>query len=397
MQNYKSIKVKIKNEVQEKLVTNGSDDTEDVYSAIDECIQRESHRTYMPHEDKLQLRKEIYYAIKGLDVLSEIMEDKGISEIMVNGPDRIFIEKDGKLSPSKKCFDSVETLNEIIQKIVAYANRTVNLASPIVDARLPDGSRVNVVLSPISLDGPILTIRRFPEKPLTVEKLIEIGAINDEIVKFLRDAVNAKYNILISGGTGAGKSTLLNTLSSFIPPTERIITIEDSAELKIQGIDNLVRLETRNSNTDGCSEITIRDLIKAALRMRPSRVIVGEVRGAEAIDMLQAFSIGMDGSMSTIHANSAVDALSRLETLIMLNSENIPLNAIRRQISSSVDILIQLSRQRDSSRKLIEIREVLEYMDGVISTNLLYEFRNGQFIKKNELKNTFKMERAGIM
>lgn len=393
----KKIKNKIKTEVQNRLVTFESQDNESVFELIDECVQRESHNRFLSIEQRKHLRNEIYYSIKEFDVLSEIMEDDEISEIMVNGPDRIFIEKNGVLSLSDKQFDSMESLSEIIQKIVSYANRTVNLASPIVDARLPDGSRVNVVLPPISLDGPILTVRRFPEMPFTVEKLINVGAVNEEIIDFLKKAVMAKYNILISGGTGTGKSTFLNALSSFIPTDERIITIEDSAELRIQGIDNLVRLETRNSNADGENEITIRDLIKAALRMRPSRVVVGEVRGNEAIDMLQAFSIGMDGSMSTIHANSSVDALLRLETLIMLSSENIPLNAIRRQIASSVDILIQLSRQRDSSRKLVEIREVSEYCDGVIGTNLLYEFKNGQFVKRNELANTFKMERAGCI
>lgn len=400
----KELRLKIKKAVQEQLVLLPDSDSGVVFELIDENINK-YYREVMPEEGsekviserKEVLRNRIYHSIRGLDIVSELLEDDSISEIMINGPDSIFIEKSGRLEKTDYKFDSEEILKDIIQKIVAKANRSVNMASPIVDARLMDGSRVNVVLDPISLDGPILTIRRFPKNPLTTEELIACGAINEEISEFLKKIVRAKYNIIISGGTGSGKTTLLNVMSSYIDRDERIITIEDSAELIIQGISNLVRLETRNSNVDGCKEITIRDLIKASLRMRPSRVLVGEVRGDEAIDMLQAFSIGADGSMSTIHANSASDALSRLETLVMLNSDNIPLMALRRQVASSVDIIIQLSRQYDYSRKLVEIREVEDCIDGYIRTNLLYEYRDGKFIKVNELINDYKLKRAGII
>jgi len=359
-------------------------------------------------EEKKYLCIEIFNSIRGLDVLEEYLKDDSISEIMVNGYKNIFIERKGRLYKSDKVFDSAETLSDIIQKIVALANRTVNMASPIVDARLMDGSRVNVVLDPISLDGPALTIRRFPNVPMGVNELIMAGAVNEEIMEFLKKLVRAKYNILISGGTGSGKTTFLNIISGFIDETERIITIEDSAELKLMGIKNLVRLETRNSNMNSCSEITIRDLIKSALRMRPDRIIVGEVRGEEAIDMLQSMNVGIDGSLSTIHANSGHDALSRLEVMIMLNKD-IPLKAIRRQIESGVDIIIQLSRLRDSSRKLISIEEVTGMKDDTIITSVLYRFTEdkisedgdntvrGYFEKVNDIQRDYKLRKAGFL
>lgn len=391
------LKNEIKKVVQNKLISYPVADDATVYALIDSQIFSESRNRVISIEDRVRLRKAVFYSIRGLDVLSELLEDDGITEIMINGHKKIFIEKDGKIEKTDRAFESVAALNDIIQKIVAGANRTVNMSSPIVDARLLDGSRVNVVLEPVSIDGPSLTIRKFSKAPLSINRLIEIGAINRELADFLRKIVVTKHNLIISGGTGSGKTTMLNALSSFIPEDERIITIEDSAELKIQGISNLVRLETRNSNVEGCKEISIRDLIKTALRMRPNRIIVGEVRGEEAIDMLQAFSVGADGSMSTIHANSASDALSRLETLVMLNSENIPLNALRRQIASSVDIIIQLSRQNDGSRKLVEIREVCDFEDDCIKTSLLYEYKNGKYIKQNEIRNTYKLNKARIV
>jgi len=393
---YKEIKLAIKNSVQQELIESDSIDDEEVYRLIDQCISNKSHEKYISLADKLSLRSDIFYAIRGLDVLSELLNDDEITEIMVNGYEKIFIEKKGRLFLSEKSFDSKELLQDMIQKIVALSNRTVNMSSPIVDARLEDGSRVNVVLEPVSLDGPILTIRRFPQNPLTMERLINLGAINEEVADFLKILVKAKYNILISGGTGSGKTTFLNALSGFIPCHERIITIEDSAELKIQNIDNLVRLETRNTNVEGCKEISIRDLIKTALRMRPDRIIVGEVRGEEAIDMLQAFNVGQDGSLSTIHANSAEDALSRLETLVMLNSDNIPLNALRRQIASGVDLIIQLSRYSDFSRRISQIMEVNGMNGDFIRTKILYEFKENELRKCNDMENRLKVEKAGF-
>ena len=316
---------------------------------------------------------------------------------MVNSENMIFYEKNGKLLNSYKCFDSKEQLLDIIRKIVSDANRTVNVSSPIVDARLKNGSRVNVVLEPVSINGPTLTIRRFPKNPITAEKLIMTGSISEEIVNFLRKAVFAGYNIIISGSTGSGKTSFLNILTSFIPKDERIITIEDSAELKIMGIENLVRLESRNATSDGTNEITIRDLIKAALRMRPDRIIVGEVRGDESIDMIQSFTVGQEGSMSTIHANSAEDALYRLEMLMMLGKIEMPLAAIRRQISIGVDLIVHLGRLKSGERKLLEICEVTGMDGDSIATNTLYKYKGNEFIKLSDMKNTYKLEKACIL
>lgn len=388
----KNQKLEVKTLVQERLIRQGNLNDNETLKIIDECIEQSVSN--ISSFEKQGLRNSVFYSIRGLDVLEELISDESITEIMVNGENSIFYEKSGRLINSGISFDSRDQLKDIIQKIVSGANRVVNMSSPIVDARLEDGSRVNVVLEPISLEGPILTIRRFPTDPLTAEKLISIGSVSEEIIVFLRKLVYAGYNILVSGGTGSGKTTILNILSSFVPKDERIITIEDSAELRIVGIENLVRLEARNANTDGCSEITIRDLIKSALRMRPDRLIVGEVRGDEAIDMVQAFSVGADGSMSTIHSNSAEDAIYRLEMLMMLGGIDMPVNAIRRQISIGVDIIIQLGRLKDKSRKLLEIREITGYVDGNITTSLLYSFREGEFVKHNELSNTFKLEKS---
>ena len=400
---YTEKKSLVKEKVQEKLLILGEGGDDETLKTIDDVIESECEDLSLT--DKTTLRNKVFYSIRGLDVLEELISDEGITEIMVNGEKNIFYEKNGSLIDSHKCFDSREQLLDIIQKIVSEANRTVNRTSPIVDARLRDGSRVNVVLEPISLDGPTLTIRRFPEDPLTAEKLIRIGAVSEEIISMLRKLVYAGYNILISGSTGSGKTTFLNILSSFIPKDERIITIEDSAELKIMGIKNLVRMEARNASTDGTCEITIRDLIKAALRMRPDRIIVGEVRGEEAIDMLQSFTVGQEGSMSTIHANSAEDALYRLEMLMMLGSVDMPLNAIRRQISIGVDIIIQLGRLKGGDRRLMEIIEVIGMEEGRIKTNVLYKFGTANvdsdsgvcsnFEKCGEVINTYKLEKAG--
>ncbi|MBR5765374.1 MAG: CpaF family protein [Lachnospiraceae bacterium] len=376
----------------------------EVLTLIDERIRLKTRQHVMQLSEKLAIRKEVFNSIRRLDVLQELIDDPGITEIMVNGMHSIFIEKDGSLRDTGRAFDSADRLMDIIQQIVAGANRTVNAASPIVDARLDDGSRVNVVLSPVALNGPILTIRRFPKVPMSGKRLVDTGSVSREALEFLEMLVRAKYNILISGGTGAGKTTMLGVLSGAIPANERIITIEDSAELTIQGIDNLVSLEARNANIKGCDPISIRDLIKTALRMRPDRIIVGEVRGAESIDMLQAMNVGQDGSMSTIHANSAKDALSRLETMMLLNTD-IPIYALRRQMASGIDFLVHLSRLRDGSRKVIEIREITGCSDNEIHSHNIYRFEEtgevkgkvqGGLVKAGDIENTDKLKRAGI-
>ena len=365
-----------------------------------------SRQQYMSIQDKQEIIQAIFNSMRRLDVLQPIIEDKTVTEIMVNGPDNIFIEKEGKIMRLETAFESRERLEDVIQSIVAKVNRTVNEASPMVDARLSDGSRVSVVLPPIALNGPILTIRKFPEKPITMEQLIEFGSITEEASEMLKALVKAKYNIFISGGTGSGKTTFLNALSSFIPEDERIITIEDSAELQISGIDNIVRLETRNANTEGKGEITIRQLIKTSLRLRPERIIVGEVRGEEALDMLQAMNTGHDGSLSTGHANSTEDMLSRLETMV-LSAAQMPLEAIRQQIASAIDIIIHLSRIRDKSRKVMEISEVVGYINGKIRLNPLFVYEEeGETADKrvvgslkrtsNDLVNRYKLKMAGI-
>lgn len=400
-------KQEIKHAVQEQLCLKEDASDEEVIAIIDICIQTDSRSHILSLEHKKEIRRELFNAIKRLDVIQTLIEDDSVTEIMVNGVSKIFVERRGRLEDSGKRFESTERLHDIIQQIIAGANRTVNRSSPIVDARLPDGSRVNAVLDPIAINGPILTIRRFPEKPIDAKMLVKMESISEEGLEFLKILVIAGYNILISGGTGAGKTTFLNVLTGFIPYDERLITIEDSAELKIQGIENLVRLEARTATAEGCKEIAIRDLIRTALRMRPDRIIVGEVRGAEAIDMLQALNVGQDGSLSTIHANSAKDALSRLETMIMLHTE-IPLMALRRQIVSGIDLIIHLGRMRDKSRKVLEIRELNGIVNNEIETRILFSFEEteektsdqekviGKLIKSNTLTHTLKLKRAGI-
>ena len=351
----------------------------------------------------------VFESIRGLGVLGQIIADSDITEVMINGFDHIFVEKAGRLSMLENHFESKQELETVITKFVSQSGRAVNESEPIVDTHLEDGSRVNVVMPPVALNGPIVTIRRFPKEAMTVQKLIQYGSITPEVAEVLQLLVSARYNIFVSGGTGSGKTTFLNALSNFIPRDERVITIEDSAELQIRHVDNLVRLETRNAGPDGKGAITIRDLIKSALRMRPDRIVVGEVRGAEALDMLQAMNTGHDGSLSTGHANSTVDMLRRLETMVLQGAEGLPLEAIRQQIASAVDIIIHLSRLRDKSRKTLEIVEILGYDPTAreFIINPLYTFREtaestknkvvGRLIRtENPMKNTQKLETAGI-
>lgn len=351
-----------------------------------------------------ELRQYLFHSLRKLDVLQELLDDPEITEIMVNGADHIFYEKKGRLFASDRKFTSKEKLNDVIQQIAAGNNRMVNEASPIVDTRLPDGSRVNVVLSPISIDGSAVSIRKFPSKPLEMEDLIRMGTVSEKAAELLKILVCAGFNLFISGGTGSGKTTVLNALSQYIPKEERIITIEDSAELQLIGKPNLVRLETRNANTEGVLPITIRDLIRTALRMRPNRLIVGECRGAEALDVLQAMNTGHDGSLSTGHANSCRDMLSRLETMVLMGME-LPLTAIRSQIASGIDVLVHLGRMRDGSRKILAITELAEYKDGEIRLNDIYRFEEsgksrhcveGSLRHVGTLEHTEKLKRAGV-
>ena len=363
---------------------------------------------YLSADEKNQLTKRVFSSIRGLGILDDLLADEDITEIMINDYNVIFIEKAGRIMRhTGSCFESPNQLDDIIQKIVGKAGREVNLANPIVDARLEDGSRVNVVLPPITLGGPSMTIRRFPKEPMTMEKLIGYGSITPEIAGFLEMLVKAKYNIFISGGTGSGKTTFLNALSNYIPKDERLCTIEDSAELQIVGVDNIIRMETRNANTSGSGRITIKDLIKNSLRQRPDRIIVGEVRGEEALDMLQAMNTGHDGSLSTGHANSSKDMLARLETMVLQGQSGFPLEAIKQQIGSAVDIIVHLSRMRDHSRKVMEISEVIGYENGEIVLNPLYQFVENEYSTYESVKgcltptgnlmvNTHKLVAAGL-
>lgn len=378
---------------------------EKVLELIDRSLLEHPDIGYVSLEGRIRLRKELFNAVRRMDVLSDLLEDDSITEIMINGYDQIFVEKDGRIQSFSQSFESEDCLASIIQQIVAGCNRLVNEAVPIVDARLPDGSRVNVVLPPVALDGPTMTIRKFPKEKMTMERLIELGALDEETAGFLKLLVKARYNIFVSGGTGAGKTTFLNALSDYIPKTERIITIEDSAELQLRDVENLVRMETRNSNVEGENAITIRDLIKASLRMRPDRVIVGEVRDSAAIDMLTAMNTGHDGSLSTGHANSAYDMITRLESMVLMGIE-LPMEAVRRQIASAVDIIIHLGRLRDGSRKVTEICEVTGIENGQVQLTSLYEFEEqaekgrktvqGYLKKKAALQNKEKLKRAGL-
>ncbi len=356
---------RLKEQVLERLDLSRDMSDEEVLEIIDEVILDSSREQYLSLPDKKWLRKALFDAMRRLDILQELVDDPDITEIMINGADHIFIEKEGRLTEWNKRFSSKQRLEDLIQQIVSFSNRAVSKAHPIADARLPDGARVNIVLDPVALNGPIVTIRRFPRQPITMERLIAWGSVTEEAADFLREAVAAGRNLFISGGTGSGKTTFLNALSQFIPEQERVITIEDNAELQIRQVSNLVSLEARNANTEGTGEITIRDLIRTALRMRPDRIIVGEVRGSEAVDMLQAMNTGHDGSLSTGHANSTADMLSRLEMMVLMGMD-IPLEAIRRQIASAIDLFIHLGRLPDGSRKVLEISEVSGYEKGSI-------------------------------
>lgn len=403
--NYLDWKQRLRQEILEQLDFGRELEDEEVLEQIDKAILDREELRRMPVDISSRLRLDLFDSLRRLDILQNLVEDAGITEIMINGPDNVFIEREGRLSRLDTGFESVEKLKDVIQQIVAGCNRVVNEASPIVDARLKNGARVNVVLSPIALNGPIVTIRRFPDKPITMEGLIQKNSLPLQVAEFLKKLVTAKYNIFISGGTGSGKTTFLNVLSGFIPKDERIITIEDSAELQLQGIQNLVCLETRNSNVEGCQEITIRDLIKSSLRMRPDRIIVGEVRGAEASDMLQCLNTGHEGSMSTGHANSAGDMLLRLENMILM-AMDIPLEAIRRQIASGIDVIVHLGRLRDRSRRVLEIVEVTGYSEGQYLLNTLYQFEEegedadgnvqGRLAEKASLVQIRKLKAAGF-
>lgn len=402
---FENCKENCKREIRNRIDYSREVTDDEIHEIIDELVIKEGKKSSLSILEREQLGKELFYAIRKLDLLQELIEDDDITEIMINGTENIFIERQGRLLAYEKKFQEKEKLEDVIQQIVAQCNRTVNEANPIVDARLENGSRVNIVLSPIALNGPIVTIRRFSDDPITMEQLLAFGSLSQEAIEFLKKLVISGYNIFISGGTGSGKTTFLNALSQYIPKDERVITIEDSAELQLREIPNLVRMETRNANVEGCREITIRDLIKASLRMRPDRIIVGEVRGAEALDMLQCLNTGHDGSLSTGHANSAQDMLSRLETMTLMGMD-LPLSAIRRQMASGIDIIVHLGRLRDKTRKVLEIAEIVDFVGEEILINPIFEFEEtgessfgkveGQLLKVGELQHKEKWYRAGL-
>lgn len=405
MERYEQCRQTVEEGLRQKIDLSREVSDEEVREMIDEMVIHCSRQYALSLKDRQQLGREIFDAIRRMDILQELVEEEEVTEIMINGTQGIFIERKGRLFQWDKNFASKEKLEDVIQQIVAKCNRAVNEASPIVDARLENGARVNIVLAPVALNGPIVTIRRFPSHPIGMTDLLAYGSLTQEAAQDLEKWVKAGYNIIISGGTGSGKTTFLNALSQYIPSTDRVITIEDSAELQLQGIPNLVRLETRDSKGEGTTAITIRDLIRSSLRMRPDRIIVGEVRGSEAIDMLQALNTGHDGSLSTGHANSATDMLMRLETMVLMGME-LPLSAVRRQIASGVDIIVQLGRLRDKSRKVLEIVEITGYEDGEIVTRPLYQFQEtgtdeaghvmGQLQMRNPLMHTDKLLTAGL-
>lgn len=395
----------ISNEIREKVLfrldLSREIEDEEITGLIREEIIKTSKEKFIPLPDRLGIQKDIFNALRKLDVLQDLLEEDGITEIMINGPDSIFVEKEGRIIKSDRAFSSEEKLSDVIQQIVSVNNRVVNESSPIVDTRLSDGSRVNIILPPVAVDHSILTIRRFPKEPITMNKLLSYGSISPEIVEFLRKLIKSRYNIFISGGTGSGKTSFVNALTEFIPSDERVITIEDSAELQIQGVPNLVRLESRSANLEGKLEVPIRELVRAALRQRPDRIIVGECRGPEALEMLQACNTGHDGSLSTGHANSARDMLSRLETMVLMGMD-LPVTAIRQQIASGIDILVHLGRLRDKSRKLMEISEVVGMKNKEIQLSTLFELdteTGGMPVwkRKNDLIHKDKMIQAGIL
>ncbi len=401
---YQKCRNEISSHVRQKIDLSREVEDAEIQEMIDSLIVQMGRTYALSLKERQELGKSVFCSIRKMDVLQELIDCDEVTEIMVNGTESIFVEKAGSIFQWDKRFETQEKLEDVIQQIVAKCNRVVNEASPIADARLENGARVNIVLAPVALNGPIITIRRFPKHPITMEDLLRYGSLSQQAADELACLVAAGYNIFISGGTGSGKTTFLNALSQYIPNTERIITIEDSAELQLQGIPNLVRLETRNANMDGAKPITIRDLIKSALRMRPDRIVVGEVRGGEAIDMLQALNTGHDGSLSTGHANSSADMLARLETMVLMGME-LPLSAIRRQIASGVDIIVHLGRLRDKSRRVLEIVEILGYEKDEIVTAPLYQFQEsgekdgmvvGRLVKINELTHMGKLQTSGM-
>ncbi len=399
------IKQRLRQHVLETMDFTREVEDSEVQKVLDEFIAEEAGKSYIGVTDRQKLKKDVFNSLRRFDILQDLLEDPSITEIMVNGPGAIFVEKNGHLERFEGSFESVQRLEDVAQQMTALANRRINEASPIVDSRLPGGERVNIVLRPVSITGPTITIRKFSKDVMSMEKLLELGSLSREAADFLSSLVRAGYNMIVSGGTGSGKTTFLNVLSGFIPPEERVITIEDSAELKLQNMPNLVSLEARSANVEGKNAVTIRDLIKTSLRMRPDRIIVGEVRGEEAIDMLQAMNTGHDGSLSTVHANSPRDVISRLETMILLSAE-IPLQAVRSQIASAVDIIVQLGRMRDKSRRVLEISEVVDCGQGEVRISPLYSFEEegedengriyGTLKATGELQNDGKLRRAGL-
>ena len=402
----------IKERIRIQLRDRSQVDDDVLYACIEEAVEEEARARYLPLAGRLELRNRLVNAFRRLDILQELVDNPEITEIMINGKDQIFVEQHGRISRWEEGFDSNQQLEDMIQQIVSRINRAVNVANPIADARLPDGSRVHIVLPPIALDGPVVTIRKFPE-PITVQRLLELGSLSEEAVEFLKKLVCAGYNIFICGGTGSGKTSFLNAMFAFIPETDRIVTIEDSAELQIRQVPNLVRLETRNANAEGEGAIEISDLIRASLRMRPDRIIVGEVRGKECLDMLQALNTGHAGSLSTGHGNSPKDMLSRLETMTLMAGE-LPLMAVRSQIASALDIMVHLGRLRDKSRKVLEIVEVGDFENGEIQLNPLFRFEEesdedqkkrdegrrrekvkGSLVKVGSLRSVEKLRQAG--
>ncbi|WP_026517793.1 CpaF family protein [Butyrivibrio sp. MC2021] len=401
------LKRKVKERVMASLDFSKDISDEEMYGLIDQELSGSFKNLAMSVSDRKKLRDLIFHSIRKLDVLQQLIDDPRVTEIMVNGTDNIFIEKDGRLFRFGGRFESREKLEDVVQQIVASCNRVVNEASPIVDARLENGARVNIVLNPVALGGPVITIRRFPDEPINMARLLELGSLSEELRDYLGTLIKAGYNIFISGGTGSGKTTFLNALSDYIPKDLRVISIEDNAELQIRGVPNLVRMEARNANVEGCRPISIRDLIKSSLRMRPDWLIVGEVRGGECVDMLQAMNTG-HMAMSTGHSNSAVDMLSRLETMSLMGMGELPLPAVRGQIAAGIDIIVHLGRIRDRSRKVLEIREVENGLDeqGRIRTNTLFRFVEtgtdetgrikGEWKKEGDLKAREKLVAAGL-
>lgn len=388
------LKKRMKEEILQGISYQKQFSDEEISELIDEKIMEQTEKEPMPLKERLLLQKELFDSFRRLDILQELVDNPSVTEIMVNGPGDVFVETGGRIRRWDKSFESKEQLIDLILQIVGRVNRIVNTSSPIADARLSDGSRVHVVLEPVALNGPILTIRKFPE-PITMKRLLEYGSVSGEAAELLKMLVSARYNIFVSGGTGAGKTTFLNALSEFIPPEERVITIEDSAELKLSHIENLVRLETRDANAEGEGAIGIGMLIRAALRMRPDRIVIGEVRGKEAFDLLQAMNTGHDGSFSTGHGNSPRDMLARLETMVLMASD-LPLSAVRGQIASAVDVMVHVTRMRDKSRKVVAVEEVDGIENGEIILNPIFSCKEDGCLKKvGDLKHKEKLRLAG--